>query len=305
VEDLIRATLLAQLEESLEAPTSAANRDALQRSGPAIAVACPCGVTLAAPAALAGKSVKCPRCAAAVALPAPADDTAAAFDPFSCREDGDVPADLKDKLLKGLNANEKPVWIGQPVPNLVLLRSSGYFVLAGIGILAAVIWLAFLLTPDKAPPVQAGKKAAPAPASHSSNIILLPATIFLVSACFAAVPVLRWRTAKRTCYVLTNRRALVYKESLFSPTRESYPPLEVANMRRSDSWLASGSGDLIYRTVYVVSTSRSRSGGFSSSVRTVHYGFLAIAQVAEVEKIVRETLIDPVVDKLIGASALR
>jgi hypothetical protein len=304
VEDLIRSTLLAQLEQSLET-SAAANRDS--RSTPAIAVACPCGVTLAAPSALAGKSVKCPRCAAAVALPAPADNAAAAFDPISCREDGEVPADLKDKLLKGLNANEKPVWIGQPVPNLVLLRSSGYFVVGGIGILIAVIWLYVLLTPAKAPPPpKQGKPVVAAPAAQSTgNLWMLPATIFLVSACFSAVPVLRWRTAKRTCYVLTNRRALVYKESLFSPTRESYPPLEVSNMRRSDSWLASGSGDLIYRTVYVVSTSRSRSGGFSSSVRTVHYGFLAIAQVAEVEKIVRETLIDPVVDKLTGASALR
>jgi hypothetical protein len=262
-------------------------------------------VTVAAPSTLAGKSVECPRCAAPVALPAPAADAEAAFDSVSCREDGVVPADLKEKLLKGLAANEKPVWIGQPVPNLVLLRSSGYFAVSGIGILVAVIWLIFLLTPDKAPPVQPGKKPAPAPASHSSNIILLPAVVFLVSACFGAVPVLRWRTAKRTCYVLTNRRALVYKESLFAPTRESYPPLEVSNMRRSNSWLASGSGDLIFRTVYVISTSRSRSGGFSSSVRTVHYGFLAIPQVAEVENIVRETLIDPVVDKLTGASVLR
>ena len=104
--------------------------------------------------------------------------------------------------------------------------------------------------------------------------------------------------------MLTNRRALVHKESLFGSTRESYPPLEVANMRRSNSWLSAGSGDLIFRTVYVISTSRSQTGRFSQSVRTVHYGLLAIAEVAEVEKFVRETLIDRLVDKLTEASVL-
>jgi hypothetical protein len=301
VEDIIRTSLLGKLEQSLEA-TTAPNRDV--RSAPAIAVACPCGVTLAAPSTLAGKSVKCPRCAATVALPAPTAD--AVFDPISCREDGAVPADLKDKLLKSLDANEKPVWIGVPLPNLVLLRSSGYAVAGGIGILASLIWLFTLLTPAKAPPPpKTGKPAVAAPASQSTgNLWMLPASLFVVSACFSAVPLFRWRTAKRTCYVLTNRRALVHKESLFGSTRESYPPLEVANMRRSNSWLSPGGGDLIFRTVYVISTARNQTGPFRQSVRTVHYGLLAIAEVAEVEKLVRETLIDRLVDKLTGASVL-
>ena len=104
--------------------------------------------------------------------------------------------------------------------------------------------------------------------------------------------------------MLTNRRALVYQESLFGSSRDSYSPLEVSNMRRADSWLAAGSGDLIFRSVQVVSSTRSRSGGFSSRVKTINYGFLAIAQVRETEKLVRETLIDRFVDKLTQASAL-
>jgi hypothetical protein len=38
--------------------------------------------------------------------------------------------------------------------------------------------------------------------------------------------------------------------------------------------------------------------GSSTSVSTKHYGFLAVARVREVEKLVRETLIDRFVDKL-------
>jgi hypothetical protein len=112
-----------------------------------------------------------------------------------------------------------------------------------------------------------------------------------------------WRAARRTCYALTNRRALVYKEGLFGPTRESYSPLEVAALKRSDSWAVRGSGDLIFRTVQVVSTSRTR-GVSRSSVKTTHYGFLAVAPVGEVERLVRETLIDRFVDKLAQANAV-
>ena len=116
-------------------------------------------------------------------------------------------------------------------------------------------------------------------------------------------PPVRWKTATRTCYVLTNRRALVYKESPFGPTRESYAPLEVSGMRRLGSWLAAGSGDLAFRTVQVVSTSGNRTGPWRTSVKTIHFDFLAIPHLDAVEKLVRETLIDPFVDKLNEASS--
>jgi hypothetical protein len=74
--------------------------------------------------------------------------------------------------------------------------------------------------------------------------------------------------------------------------------VEVAQMRRSDSMLFAAGGDLIFRTVQTIRTSYSRTGSARSSVSTKHYGFLDIARVREVEKLVRETLIDPFVDKL-------
>ena len=69
-------------------------------------------------------------------------------------------------------------------------------------------------------------------------------------------------------------------------------------MRRGDSWLLADGGDLIFRSVTTVRTSYNRQGGSSRSVTTTHYGFLAIARVKEVEKLVRETLIDPFADRL-------
>jgi hypothetical protein len=211
-----------------------------------------------------------------------------------CREDGSVPADLRDKALADLDAKERVVWIAQPVGSLVLLRNLGYFLVSGAVMLVAILWLlgAFAQKPTGKPP--AGRVAKqPAPTPQATNKFdPLPLIILGVSACFTLAPVLRWRTAKRTCYALTNRRALVYKEGLFGPSRESYGPTEVSAMRLRLSWLCRGGGDLIFRSVTVIRTSRNRQTGTHTSRKTTHYGFLAIAHVHEVEQLVRATLID-------------
>jgi hypothetical protein len=292
VEDLIRMALLLQLEAALD-------------SGALCEATCACGVTLEAPVVVAGKSVTCPRCAAVVAMPERNDDAGSAI---VCREDGAVPAELKEKLLAGLDRSEKPVWIGRPLPRLVLLRNGVYLAISGLGILAALIWLAVTLAPARAaaPRPQPGKKAAaPAATANPLSNPLPPIGLLVVSAAISAVPLVRWWSATRTAYAITTRRALVYTQGLFGPTRDSYAPLEVSGVRRSNSWLVSGSGDLIFRTVQIISSKRSNTGMWSNSVRTVHYGLLAIPHLDEVEKLLRQTLIDPFVDRLNQAGPLR
>jgi hypothetical protein len=282
VEDVIRTTLLLNLEHALDKPNAAAGN---------VTVKCSCGVTIESPAALAGKSVKCPRCQVTVTFANGDSDSTA---PIACREDGPVPADLKAKTLAGLDASEKPVWIGRPVPKIILIRSGGYLAFGGVGALIALVWLIVALMPPKAaaPQVQIGKQFVAAPLKPSSGSPLLPLGLLAVSAGVAAVAFVRWHYAKRTCYVLTNRRAVVYKEGLFGPTRDSYTPLEVSNMRRSDSRLATDSGDLIFRTVQVISRTQGRPSVGSTRVKTIHFGLLAVAQIGSVENLIRETLID-------------
>jgi hypothetical protein len=309
VEHLIRTTLLQQLEKSLDEPKpNAAGDIAAESDAEAVSTVCACGVTIEAPGSLAGQSVKCPQCSAAVSIPSPASGAKAE----NYREHGSVPAVLKEKALKDLDPNERVVWIGQPMPALIFVRSIAWIVGGGIGVLIALVWLfgvfAFVSAADSGAnkkavaPQQAGKTAAP-PKSSAWPGVLFPIGLLCVSAGCAAVPFVRRHYAGRTCYVLTNRRAVVFAEGLFGPTRDSYPPLEVAAMRRSDSWVYSGSGDLIFRSVTIVTTSRSRTG-WSQSVKTRHYGFLAVPQINDVEKIVRETLIDRFVDKLNRANYL-
>jgi hypothetical protein len=190
----------------------------------------------------------------------------------------------------------------------VFRRSLGYLIVGALIALVSLFWIvgASLTKPAvnaKVAAAQKGKTPPPAPASASSLNITIPAVIFLVGIGVGLVPVYRWKMAQRTCYALTNRRAIVHKGGLFGPIRENYAPSEVAAMRRSDSWIYGGGGDLIFRTVQVLTTSYSRGRAWQS-VRTYHYGFLAIDCVREVEKLVRETLIDRFVDKLTAANAL-
>jgi hypothetical protein len=223
--------------------------------------------------------------------------------PVACLEHGDVPDDLRQKTLANLDPNERTVWVGQPIPKIVLVRSWGYFAAGAVIALIAMLWLVLTLLPVRAN-VRGQGKAPVAAASLGSPI--LPLGLLLASIGVAgAVPLYRWRTATRTCYALTNRRAIVFKEGLFGPTRDSYSPLEVSAMNRRDSWLGGGNGDLVFKTVNVVSRADSIwEMVLRTNVKTIRYGFLAISDVAAVEKVVRETLIDRFVDKLNRANSL-
>jgi hypothetical protein len=211
-----------------------------------------------------------------------------------CREDVPISADLKAKVLGNLDASEKVVWLGKPSGKLVILRSLGWVVAGCFPALVAVLWLAIALLPSK--PAPTGQKNQPAAQSQGPNLVG-PGILMLMSLGLMSVPFVRGYFAGRSCYALTTRRALVYRSGLFGPTRESYPPQEVAAMRRSNSWLQGGSGDLIFNSVRVIR----RSGSINSlpifTMKTTHYGFLAIPRIEEVEHLVHDTLIVPFADK--------
>jgi hypothetical protein len=319
VENLIHTTLLSNLENSLDQgapPPAPEMRPAREedRSPPAPAVSapstatCACGAAIQAPDDLVGQSVKCPQCGSTLQIPsrAAAKTAAGAGPPY--REDGQVPADLKEKALAELGTNERLVWIAQPVPTIIFRRSLGYLIGGGIAAVLALLLLVAGLFAKSAVTTTAVKKGVAAPkvkAQTAAGITNPLALIMLVGgACCMGVPIYRSKMAKGSWYALTNRRAVVYQQGLFGPTRESYSPAEVACMRRSDSWLSESGGDLIFRTVKTITTSYNQRGGSSSRVSTKQYGFLGIAHVKDVEKLVRETLINPFVDKLQAANSL-
>jgi hypothetical protein len=108
-----------------------------------------------------------------------------------------------------------------------------------------------------------------------------------------------WK-AKRTCYVLTNRRCIVWMCQWHGGIRtDNYAPNQLTNLRRADMWFfAKGGGDLIFRSVTVITTTYRQRGPTSTSMREYRYGFLAIERCRDVEKLIRETLLDRLLDKL-------
>jgi hypothetical protein len=117
------------------------------------------------------------------------------------------------------------------------------------------------------------------------------------------------RRSRRNVYLLTNRRAIVWTKKFFGRKKEVYLPTQLVQLRSQGSWLGKGVGDVIFKTIITIRIftqshggGRGRHGGFrgtsTSTSRTVtHYGFLAVENYQKVEKLIRETLVDKVIDK--------
>ena len=257
--------------------------------------------------ALAGKAIKCPKCTTVVlvppAAPAPeqveeleevdgdAPDALEEVDERSRRREKDpgpdldlehdVPEPFQDRIAAELARGERLVWVGQPLRPLMWVRSLkgvcfGLFFLALMGF----IWFGVAF------PELLGKKRA----FDQAGASCLMAVVFLfVLACVALWPFWFMFRAGRTCYALTSRRAVVWSCEWHGGVKvTTYTPAELTRMRRADSWAyGRGAGDLIFRSRTVVAAS---TRGVSS--RTYHYGFLGIAKVRAVEKLVRKTLVD-------------
>ncbi|MDY3555117.1 hypothetical protein R5W24_004252 [Gemmata sp. JC717] len=216
-------------------------------------------------------------------------------------EGSSLPPDLLRSVSAELTRGEAIVWCGQPSARLTRLKAIQTAIGFGFGTLILAAGLLFVLGRSNGP---GGKEAW---------IVLLGfgvlAAVFLAGIVLGSRMV--YRKAARTAYVITNRRAIVWHPPLFGEgMAESYTPAQLQQMRRRDSWFAPNAGDLIFRTethVDVTHHSGGRSGnnsyGSSTSYRTriVRFGFLGVDDVREIEKMIRAALVDPLVDKMVGA----
>lgn len=267
-----------------------------------ITVTCACGLELEAPDNLAGQSVKCPECATAVPIPgaaSAAESTASAPGPII--EHGTLPAHVREKINASLQEKEHLVWLGRPLVGLVFTRQLGYMLLAIVVVLiAAVFFINFF-----------GGRQPADPQLRKPIVYAAMALFSILGLVFCAIPFYRVWQATQTGYGLTNRRAIIYRGGLFGGDLDHYSPSQLVGMTRANSWVRSGAGDLVFRTVHVVTTTvksqptRGLSFGDSrsESVKTYRYGFLAIAQVQDVERLIRETLVDRFVDVIKQAEA--
>ncbi len=213
-------------------------------------------------------------------------------------EGADVPEELRERIREELTKGERIVWLGQPDPKLVLLKN---LAVSSIAVLVLLVMTG-----------SGVRRMAAGPRDRNGGALL--AGIGLLGCAIAVtVPFFqRWKATK-SCYALTSRRAIVLDRNVIGvPQMTSYNPADLAGMRRREWWFFQEAGDVIFRTKVTITVTdhyarggRGRGfggpGGYmGSSVRksVTHYGFLAVRQPRQVEALIRETLVDPILDKL-------
>ena len=125
------------------------------------------------------------------------------------------------------------------------------------------------------------------PRGFAAFILPLFAVPFLlVGLWMLTSPYWMYQRAVKTCYCLTNERAILWTVGWFGSLEvRSYQAEQLGKMTRRD--YADGSGNLVFEEFLSVSRD---SDGYSRSQRTER-GFIAVENVREVEDLLRHTLL--------------
>lgn len=186
-----------------------------------------------------------------------------------------------DMVLDEMKPGESVVWAGKPNLDSLARRAwfTTYCVWGGLAFVLGVLGII------------AGTSASMPGGLDTMFIIILLALAGAVLGGMVAAgfypTYTRWK-AKKAMYVVTTRRALVWGADWMGNVGapDDYGPRDLSNLHVVDD-------DLIFRTVTTVT--HHRKGGTSAS--TVAYGFLALEDPHGMEKLIRETLVDPFIDK--------
>lgn len=197
----------------------------------------------------------------------------------------DAPEHIKERVQEELSGKERLVWLGQPDPKIMMVRGIPQAIM---GLVFAIIGCVLMFTLNMGAMGYIG-----------------PGLFLLIGLGMCFYPLFQNMRAKKMSYALTNRRCIVWTCNLIGQVkRTNYEPAQLVNMRRAGSWImGDGAGDVIFKTITKITTThyQNRRGGYagsSTSVTQIHYGFLAIRRAQEVEQLIRETLVDRLVDKL-------
>ena len=176
------------------------------------------------------------------------------------------PSYLRALIESELEGGERIDWAGKPVPALFAFRSVPI-------LLFAIPWTAFSLF------WIAGASGFEVPSFKETADFfpLFGLPFLLIGLAMLSAPLLGLRNAKKTAYVLTNKRAIIFAGG-FSTTIRSFDSTRLRDLRRKQR--ANGTGDLIFE--------RRLSLDADGDRQTTDHGFLAIANVKEVEGMVRK-----------------
>jgi hypothetical protein len=197
-----------------------------------------------------------------------------------------LPPELATRVESELAQGERLVWVGQPLPGLYRLQSIPMLIIGIFFLGFSLLWLALTAGVGL---IGAGAAGQADPAAGLGiggffscfalfGLLPLAIGIFLVTA-----PLWTGSMARRTVYALTDRRAIIFEPQLFRTVQvRSYTAAGLGAMSRTER--GDGSGDLVFDEY----TTR----GSNNSTTTTRRGFLAIANVHQVEGLIRKTLLD-------------
>jgi hypothetical protein len=257
-----------------------------------IPIICDCSAKLKVADHLKGQHIKCPRCAAilpvgtvngsaAAAAPRP---KAAPQTTGQVLEQSPLARGERELLEEQLERGERLVWADKPVEAVAFRRA--WLISAGLFSMA-VVFLVILIV-----------LAVTTGSSGSGLIILVIVALLFVVALGAGFgfPYLEQWRIHRDFYALTSQRALVWKSNYAGRLGlQVYEPAALSGVRRQV--LVKGAediGHLIFGSK--VTSTRTDSRGTTQPV--TYYGFFYIRRPAEVEKLLRETLVDPLLDRI-------
>ncbi len=192
-----------------------------------------------------------------------------------------LPADLDARVRSEMRGGERPLWVGQPRPGRFARRSIP-IVLFGIPWTAfAVFWMA-----AASGILFGGFAGNGGPGGFEAFLACFPLfglPFVLVGLGMLSSPYWLVRQARRTCYALTDQRAILWQAGQFgSVSVRSYTSEALGKTHRTE--YADGSGDLVFEEV--VTVGRDSDGDRT----TTRHGFMAIGNVREVEELLRRVL---------------
>jgi hypothetical protein len=200
-------------------------------------------------------------------------------------DNSSLPDDLDARVRAELRAGERLVWVGQPQPGR-FARGAIPIVLFGIAWTAfAVFWMA--AASGTLFGGFGGNNNTPGEfRAFFACFPLFGLPFVLIGLGMLSSPYWFRRQAKRTCYALTDRRAILWQASPFgSVTVRSYGPEALDKIHRTE--YADGCGDFVFEEA--VSVGWNKHG--QRTTTTTRYGFMAINNVREVEELLRRVLL--------------
>ena len=179
----------------------------------------------------------------------------------------DFPHDLSHLIDTELRGGERIMWMGQPIPSQLAWRSGIWTLLLGIPWTAFVLFWMAGASGFKIPDFSGGFDFFP----------LFGIPFLLVGFGMLSSPYWMLRKARKTAYVVTDRRAVIFSPGPFGGNSiRSFEPERLKDIRRVQK--PDGTGDLIFEQTWT-----SNKNGFRQSI---DHGFFAIAGVREVEEII-------------------